>query len=166
MATQEFQHIESILKEWYSPAIVNQIYMKSPVWSQVKKTSKGVQGKRVYIPLRHTLSEAVGGLAANEYTLPAASRVQYTHTYIYQKRNYGRVQVDGLAIEAGKGKGGWIDAFSGETKGVADAFAIDVDQQVMGRGTGILGVVDTAVTTSTPTIGMNDPHGITEATPA
>ncbi len=104
------------------------MYVKSPVWSQVKKTSKGVAGKRVYIPLRHTLSEAVGGLVANDYTLPTSNRVKYDSTYVYQKRNYGRVQVDGLAIEAGKGKGGWIDAFSGETKSIAEAFAIEIDQ--------------------------------------
>ena len=144
---------------------MNQVYVKSPVWSQVKKTSKGVQGKRVYIPLRHTLSEAVGGLAANEYTLHAANRTQYDSTYIYQKRNYGRVQVDGLAIEASKGKGGWIDAFSGETKSIADSFAIEIDQQVMGRGTAILGVVDAAVTTSSKTVGIDDPHGITKTSP-
>jgi len=163
MATQEFQYIEDILKEWYAPAIVNQVYVKSPVWSQVKKTSKGVAGKRVYIPLRHTLSEAVGGLQANEYTLMTANRVQYDSTYVYQKRNYGRVQVDGLAIEAGKGKGGWIDAFSGETKSIAEAFAIEIDQQVMGRGTAILGVCSAA--NSTTTQAVDDPHGITEVTP-
>jgi hypothetical protein len=163
LATQEFQYIEDILKEWYAPAIVNQVYVKSPVWSQVKKTSKGVAGKRVYIPLRHTLSEAVGGLPANEYTLPTANRVQYDSTYIYQKRNYGRVQVDGLAIEAGKGKGGWIDAFSGETKSIAEAFAIEIDQQVMGRGTAILGACSGA--NSTTTQGVDNPHGITEASP-
>jgi hypothetical protein len=163
MATQEFQYIEDILKEWYAPAIVNQVYVKSPVWSQVKKTSKGVAGKRVYIPLRHTLSEAVGGLQANEYTLMTANRVLYDSSTIYQKRNYGRVQVDGLAIEAGKGKGGWIDAFSGETKSIAEAFALEIDQQVMGRGTAILGVCSAA--DSSKVQAVDNPHGITEATP-
>jgi len=166
MATQHFQYIDDILKEWYAPAIVNQVYVKSPVWSQVKKTSKGVAGKRVYIPLRHTLTEAVGANRATVYTLPTANRVQYDATFVWQKRNYGRVQVDGLAIEASKGKGGWIDAFSGETQGIAESFAIEVDQQVMGRGTGILGVVDGAHGTSVTTIGIDNPHGITEATPA
>lgn len=161
MAVQEFQHIEAILKEWYEDAIVNQIYVKSPIWSQIKKTSRGVGGKRVYIPLRHTLSEAVGGLVANEYTLPTASRIEYTHSYIYQKRNYGRVQVDGLAIAASKaGKGGWIDAFAGETRGIAEAFAIDIDQQCMGRGTGILG--HATGDHSSTTQDVDSPHGIDE----
>lgn len=162
MATQEFRYIESILKEWYAPAIVNQIYIKSPIWSQVKKTSKGVAGKRVYIPLRASLSEAVGGRVANDYTLPAAGKQGYDNTTVYQKRNYGRVKVDGLAIEASKGKGGWVEAFSAETRGIAESFAIDIDQQVMGRGTAILGVIHTV---SSTTVVVNDPHGITETTP-
>jgi len=81
LATQDFTLIEDILKEWYAPAIVNQIYVKSPLWTQIKKTSKGVSGKRVYIPLRHTLSEAVGGNVAGTHTLPTAQRIQYDATY-------------------------------------------------------------------------------------
>ncbi|KKK62198.1 hypothetical protein LCGC14_3006720, partial [marine sediment metagenome] len=164
-AYQEFEQVEDILKEWYAPAIVNQIYVKSPLWSQVKKSSKGVSGKRVYIPLRHTLSEAVGGNKSGVHTLPTPTRVQYDSTHIWQKRNYGRVRVDGYGIEASKGKGGWIDLFAGETRGIAEAFAIDIDQQVMGRGTGILGVVSGTCTTSGTTVTVDDPHGISKATP-
>ena len=163
MATIEFQYIESILKEWYAKAIVNQVYTKSPVWSQVKKTSKGVSGKRVYIPLRKTLSEAVGGLRATENTLHTASGSGYDHTHIYQKRNYGIIQMDGLSMDSPKGKGGWVDTFKAEAMGISEAFAIEIDQQVMGRGTGILGVADAA--NSTTTINVNDPHGISEDAP-
>ena len=165
MAYQSFTAVEDILKEWYAPAIVNQIYVKSPVWSQVKKSSKGVSGKRVYIPLRHTLSEAVGGNISGIHTLPTPNRVQYDSTYIWQKRNYGRVRVDGYGIEASKGKGGWIDLFAGETRAIAESFAIDIDQQVMGRGTGILGLSEGTLATRTVTV--DDPHGIypAEATP-
>ena len=171
MATQRFIDVEDILKEWYAPAIVNQIYVKSPVWSQVKKSSKGVSGKRVYIPLRHTLSEAVGGNVSGTNTLPTAGKIGYDSTYIWQKRNYGRVRVDGYGIEASKGKGGWIDLFAGETRGIAESFAIDIDQQVMGRGTGILGVSESTRSTgggvSNDTLQVDDPHGIhpAEATP-
>ena len=165
MAYQEFEQVEDILKEWYGPAIVNQIYVKSPLWSQVKKSSKGVSGKRVYIPLRHTLSEAVGGNISGVHTLPTPTRVQYDSTHIWQKRNYGRVRVDGYGIEASKGKGGWIDLFAGETRAIAESFAIDIDQQVMGRGTGILGICSGTCLTSAQTVTVDDPHGITKTTP-
>jgi len=166
MAYQEFKEVEDILKEWYAPAIVNQIYVKSPLWSQVKKSSKGVSGKRVYIPLRHTLSEAVGGNISGVHTLPTPTRVQYDSTYIWQKRNYGRVRVDGYGIEASKGKGGWIDLFAGETRGIAESFGIDIDQQVMGRGTAILGMAAGDVGGSTTYyLSVDNPHGITQATP-
>jgi len=168
MAAQDFTLVEDILKEWYAPAIVNQIYVKSPVWSQVKKSSKGVSGKRVYIPLRKTLSEAVGGNVSGVHALPTAGRVQYSSTHIWQKRNYGRIKVDGYGIEASKGKGGWIDLFAGETRGIAETFAIDIDQQVMGRGTGVLGDAIEEFNNGgigAETIGVDNPHGITLATP-
>ena len=166
MATQEFQYVQDILKEWYAPAIVNQIYVKSPFWAVVKKTSKGVSGKRVYIPLRHTLSEAVGALKAGEYTLPTAGKIGYDSTYVWQKRNYGRVQVDGLAIEASKGKGGWIDVFTGETRGIAESFAIDIDRQVMGRGTAVIGHATEDISgTTTDAVTVDNPAGITLASP-
>ena len=163
MATIEFQYIQDVLKDWYAPAIINQVYTKSPVWSQVKKTSKGVSGKRVYIPLRKTLSEAVGPLRATENTLHTASGSGYDSTYIWQKRNYGRIQLDGLSMASSKGKGGWVDQFKAESMGISEANAIEIDQQVMGRGTGILGVADAA--NSTTTINVNDPHGISEDAP-
>jgi len=57
------------------------------------------------------------------------------------KRNYGRIQVDGFSIESAKGKGGWVDIVTAETKGVSNAFALDMDRQSMGRGTGKLALV-------------------------
>ena len=167
MAYQKFTLIEAVLKDWYAKAIVNQLYVKSPLWSQVKKTSVGVTGRKVYIPLRKTLTEAVGSPIAGTNTLPTPNRVQYDYATIYQKRNYGRVKVDGLAIEASKGKGGWIDIFSGETRAIAEAYAIDIDQQVMGRGTAILGVSESTRTNANKTLKVDNPHGIypAEGTP-
>jgi len=61
-----------------------------------------------------------------------------------------------------------MDVFAGETRGIAEAFAIDVDQQLMGRGTGILGHVVgdfAAGGLGTEEVEVDDPHGITEADP-
>jgi hypothetical protein len=163
MAMQEFQYIQDILKEFYAPAIVNQVYKKAPWWAQIKKVSKGVVGKRVYIPVMTAFTEAVGARLANNYSLPTASRNTYDSAYIYMKRNYGRIQVDGFAIEAAKGKGGWIDIVSGETKGVSNAFGLDVDRQSLGKGTGVIGHV---ASTSGSTITVDNPFGNTEASTA
>ena len=156
---QEFQHIQDILKDSYAPAIINQVYKKAPVWAQIKTKYVSAGGKRVVIPVRTALTEAVGAKMSNDYSLPTALKTSYDQTYVYMKRNYGRVQVDGFAIESSKGKGGWIDVMTGETRSAADAFAIDIDQQSMGNGTGILGHV---LSLATPAITFNDPHGITD----
>jgi len=140
VAGQEYQYISDILKEFYTPVIVNQMYKKSPVWALLKKKTAPYAGKRVVIPVRVAFTEAVGALAANNYTLMSAQRNTYDQAWILMKRNYGRVMVDGFSIEAAKGKGGWIDVLQGEIEGNLDAFALDVDRQLMADGSGVLGI--------------------------
>lgn len=163
MAGQEFQYIQDILKEFYAPAIVNQVYKKAPLWAQVEKLVSSVYGKRVTIPVQMAFTEAVGARAANNYALPTAQKNTYDQCYIYMKRLYGRIQVDGFSIESAQGKGGWVDIVSAETKGVANAFALDMDRQVMARGDGVIGHV---ASTSGSDILVDNPLGITEATTA
>ena len=159
MVGQEFQYIGDILKEFYAPAIVNQVYKKAPFWAQIKKLTKGVYGKRVVIPVQTAFTEAVGARVANNYNLPTADQNTYDQAYIYMKRQDGRIKVDGFAIECATGTGGWVDRVTAETKGVSNAFAIDVDRQSLGRGDGVLGH---AVSTSTTTMVVDNPFGITE----
>lgn len=159
---QEYQYISDILKEFYTPAIVNQLWKKSPLWAILKKKTKDMVGKRVVTPVRVGLTEAVGARAANDYTLPTAQRNLYDQAYITMKRNYGRVQVDGFSIASAKGKGGWIDVLQGEIQGATDAFALDVDRQLIGGGLGILGFM--AAGYSTTTIAVDSPGGIVDAT--
>lgn len=163
MAGQEFQYIGDILKEFYAPAIVNQVYKKAPMWAQVQKRDRGMYGKRVTIPVQTAFTEAVGSRVANNYSLPTAQRNTYDQAYVYMKRIYGRIKVDGFSIESAKGKGGWVDIVTAETKGVSNAFAIEVDRQSMGRGTGIVGTyVSGGGSTS---MYVDAPNGIASDTP-
>ena len=161
MAGQEFQYIQDILKEFYAPAIVNQVYKRAPLWAQVEKLVSSVYGKKVVIPVQTAFTEAVGARMANNYTLPTAQKNSYDQCSLTMKRLYGRIQVDGFSIDSAKGKGGWVDIVSAETKGVANAFALDMDRQVMARGDGVIGHV---ASTAGSTILVDNPLGITEAT--
>jgi hypothetical protein len=163
MAGQEFQYIEDILKEFYAPAIVNQVYKKAPLWAQVEKLVSSVYGKQVTIPIQTAFTEAVGGRVANDYSLPTAQKNSYDQTTLRMKRLYGRIQVDGFSIDSAKGKGGWVDIMSAETKGVANAFAIDMDRQSMGRGDSVIGEI--ASVDGAQTLTVDNPLGITLATP-
>jgi hypothetical protein len=158
---QEFQYLDDVMKDWYAKAIVNQVYKKSPIAALVKKKFVSIYGKSVQIPVRVSLTEAVGARQANVYALPTAQKVGYDRASITMQRNYGRIQLDGFGWESSKGKGGWVDAMTGETRGVADAFAIDLNRQCMGRGDGVLGHV---ASLSTPAITVDNPFGISSST--
>jgi hypothetical protein len=160
MAGQEYQYIGEILKEFYTPAIINQLWKKSPLWAIIKKKTQDMVGKRVVIPVRIGLTEAVGSRAANDYTLPTAQRNLYDQAYISMKRVYGRVMVDGLSIESAKGKGGWVDVLQAEIQGVTDAFTLDIDRQLMTTGKSILGFCSAAVAGQTVTV--DTPGGIVD----
>lgn len=160
---QEFQYIQDVLKEYYTKAIVNQVYKKAPLWAIMKKTRKGVAGKRVVIPVTMAFSEAVGARAENNYNLMDAQRSQFAQSYVWQRRNYGRIKVDGYSIEASKGAGGWVDILTLETKNVSNAFAMDIDRQTLGDGKGILAIQDGAI--SGQDIVVKDPGGYVGDTP-
>jgi len=160
---QEFQYIQDILKEFYTPVIVNQVYKKAPFWAQMKKKSKGVYGKKIVIPIQLGFTEAVGAKADNNYDLPNAQRNTYDRSEITLKRNYGRVMIDGFSIESSKGKGGWVDQVSAESKGASTAFALDIDRQSLMNGKGELGHVNGAI--SGQIITVNKPGGVTGDTP-
>ena len=160
---QEFQYISDILREFYTPAIVNQLWKKSPLWAIIKKRTKDMVGKRVVTPVRIGLTEAVGGRVDNNNTLPTAQRNLYDQAYITMKRVYGRVKVDGLSIASAKGKGGWIDVLQGEIQGVTDAFSLDIDRQLIGGGQAVLGHCS-GVNSGTTTVPVDNPGGIVDAT--
>lgn len=163
---QEYQYLSDVLKEVYAPAIVDQIPKKSPLWAIFEKKTADFAGKQYVIPVQLAFSEAVGGRAANNYNLPDAQRNLYDQTYIKMKRMYGRVMIDGFSIESAKGKGGWVDVLTAEIKGVTNAFSIDIDRQLLCGGTGTLGLVKTAITSSQAYINVKDAAGITGNIPA
>ncbi len=162
MAMQEFQYIQSILKDVYGKAIVNQVAKKSPLWAIFEKKTAEFAGKRMVTSLQTSFVESVGARAANNYDLPTPSRAGYDQTYVVAKRVYGRVQVDVFSIESSKGKGGWVDVLTNEIKSATNAFAIDIDRQLLGNGKGILGVV---ASVASNVITVKDPGGVVGDTP-
>lgn len=141
------------------------MYKKAPFWAQIQKLVRGVYGKKITIPITTAFSEAVGARRANNYNLPTASKSTFDQSYIYMKRNYGRIQIDGFAIESAKGKGGWVDIVSAETKNIANAFGIDMDRQSLGRGDSCIGQEAGGASSGTSLV-VDNPFGITEASTA
>jgi len=139
---QTFSNIQDILKEVYTEVLVNQMPVKSPWWAVIKKKLVDMDGgKRIVIPVQLGFTEAVGARYDGNNTLPTSQKNTYDQAYIYMKRLYGRIKIEGLAMEASKGKNAWVDALTAETKGIINAFAIDIDRQLMEDGKGIMGKV-------------------------
>ena len=151
------------MKDFYTPVMVNLLNKKVPLWAQIKKSTKGVVGKRVVIPVILGFPEGVGAKAPNDYNLPGAQRSTYDQSYITLKRNYGRVMIDAFSVESAKNGGGWVDLLSQETKNATDAFNIDIERQVIGNGKGILALEDGAVAGQVITV--KDAGGVTGNTP-
>lgn len=165
MAAQEYQYIDDILKEFYSPVLVSQAYKKAPFWAQVQKIPvKTMAGRRLVLPVQTAFTEAVGSRIANNYNLPSAGRNLYDTAYLYMKRIYGRVQVDGFSIAATKGSGSWIDVLTNEMKGVINAFGLELDRMTMGRGNGILAYTNGTGSSAT-VVTVDTPGGISGDTP-
>jgi len=162
MAGQEYQYIQDALKDYYGKAIVNQVPKKSPLWAMFEKKTAPFAGKRMVIPVQLSFVESVGARAANNYALPEASRITYDQAYVTVKRIYGRVAIDGFSVESSKGQGGWVDLFTNEVKGTVNAFAIDIDRQLLCGGKGILGVADAV---ADQVITVKGPGGLAGDTP-
>lgn len=164
MAAQEYQYIDDILKEMYAPLLMNQAYLNAPFWAQIQQRPVTTfYGRRLVLPIQVAFTEAVATRIANNYTLPTAQRNYYDTSYLYMKRMYGRVQVDGFSIAATQGRGSWIEVLSQEMKGVMSAYGLSMDRQSLGKGRAILALVSSVVT---PAITVKDPHEITGDTPA
>lgn len=163
---QEFRFVSDALKDVYAPAMKKQIPKISPLYNLFqKKPKQAFAGKQFIIPLQLTFSEAVGGKAANVYTLPAPRRISYDQASITVKKIYGRVGIDGLALKSSQGKGGWVDLLTNEIEGNTAAFAIDLDRQLLCGGKGVLGLVHTTTAAADTVIKVKDPGGITGDTP-
>lgn len=163
---QEFQHITAVLKEYFTKAIVNQAYAKAPFWAQIKKVAMNVYGRRVVIPVQLSFTEGVGARADNDYDLPDADRNIYDRAYVEIKRNYGRIMVDGLSIEATKGEGSWLEIVAAESQGASKAFGMDLDRQSLMDGKGRLAQLSASYSGGTPTVlHVDNPGGVTGDTP-
>jgi len=71
---QHFEDVQKVLKDIYSPVIVNQVPKISPLYSFFEKKTVPFAGKQFIIPLQLTYTESVGARAAGDYTLPEAQK--------------------------------------------------------------------------------------------
>lgn len=153
---QTYANVDKALKEVYAPAMKLQIPKISPLYNLIeKKPKEAFAGKQFIIPLQLTFTESVGGSNDDSSVLPTPHKITYDQAIVKVKKIYGRIGIEGLARDASKNnKGGWIDLLTNETKGATNAYAIDVDRQLLGDGKGVLGTTAASAASGATTVNI------------
>lgn len=151
------QTASGVLKEFYLPAVREQINTKQEFLSQIEKNSENVEGLEAVLSLHVGTNEGIGSRLELE-DLPEPGAQRYAKQRVQLKYHYGRIQVSGPVIRAMKSDdGSWLRAVESETKGVITNLRQDVDRQALGTSDGVLAATaanasgNTIVTTATST---------------
>lgn len=122
-------HADKALKEFYLPAVRQQLNDTNRLLAQLEKNSKDVEGRRAVLSLHVSRNSGVGSRAEGG-TLPTAGRQGYVEERVGLKYHYGRIQINGPVIRAMKSdKGSFVRAVSSETKGVIKDLRRQINRQ-------------------------------------
>lgn len=131
----------AVLKEDYQGPIRDQLNLSTALLAQIERKTVEVVGKRAFIPVHVTRSDAVGA-RGDGGTLPTANNQGYTDVLVPVKYNYGSIRITGPTIKAAKSDAGaFLRAVDSETKGMAKELKEDFNRQMCRNdvlGTGVL----------------------------
>lgn len=119
--------------------LADNLYSTYDNWySQVKKTFGTLGGKLSEHPVETTFGGGVGG--SSDGTLPVANHTSYINAQYTAKRQYARVNIDGLTIESSdKTEWSFVKAIDQETTGKLRSFNRNIARVWCNDGSGILG---------------------------
>jgi hypothetical protein len=141
---------DAALKEDYEPAMREQLTNSYFILSQIEKTSKDVEGRRVVLSLHVKRNSGVGARKTGN-PLPNAGNQGYAEERVGMRRNYGRITVDGFLIKSMRSDAGsFVRAVDSESKGVVNDLRQDVNRQIWGTSDGVIAA--TGVTTASTTL--------------
>lgn len=144
---------DPIFKENYLKLADNLYNSYDNFFAMHKKTYGTLGGKTSKYPVEVTFGGGVG--ASTDGTLPEANNTAYLNPELGAKRNYGRIEIDGLTIESSKeSKHAFVRAIDQETTGKLRSFNRNMARQMFNDGTGILGQFsgNAGGTASAPTV--------------
>lgn len=122
-------HADAALKEFYLPAVREQLNNTNRVLAQLERNSKDIEGRRAVLSLHVSRNAGVGSRGEGG-TLPAAGRQGYREERVGLRFHYGRIQLNGPVIRAMKSdKGSFVRAVSSETNGTVTDLRKQVNRQ-------------------------------------
>lgn len=157
---QALSTINGLLKEHYISDQIVEAVNKATVLLSRLKSEQTTHGRQYIFPVELGVSQGSGARAENA-PLPNPGFGEYeqaTGTVVYL---YHTLSITGQSIDATAGnKAAFASALKTAIKNCREGTKLDVQRQVWGDGTGVLGLVDGAVTASN-IVPVKQPFGLT-----
>lgn len=141
-----FTTADSALKEFYLPAVREQLNNTNLLLSQIEKDTVNIEGRRAVLSLHVSRNSSVGARAEGA-ALPgttssgstAIGNEGYAEERVPIKHVYGRIQISGPVMRAMRSdRGSFIRALDSQMKGVTQSLKKDVNRQLWNGASGIV----------------------------
>jgi hypothetical protein len=152
--------INGLLKDHYILNQIVDVINRSTVFLSKLKTEQATHGRKFIFPVQFGVSQGVGARAENA-GLPNYGFGEYEQATGEVKYLYSTFYITGQSISATRdSKTAFADALKQALKDARDGMKYDIQRQVWGDGTGVIGRVS-GVHTATTTLTVKDPFGLT-----
>jgi hypothetical protein len=150
VGTANLSTFQAILKDVYEGPVREQLNNSLFLLTRLAKSSDGLVGNRVVVPLHNKRSSGVGA-RFEDVDLPLPGNQGYVDAYYDLKYLYGAARVTGPAIAKTKSDtGAFLRALESELDRLRDDLGQDLERQVYGTGDGKIATC--GVTTASTTV--------------
>jgi hypothetical protein len=142
--------------------IHEQLRDKNPALEFIEASSQHItqNGREVMFDTHIGRNQGIGARGVRE-KLPVAGAQKYKQAHLYLKNLYGAIEVDGQLFEqAADNYQAFINVVDKEISGLKKDLARDLNRQIYGDGTGVLGVVKTTDSTADTLVDFDSVHWI------
>jgi len=158
MAGADTTTADKALKEFYEPALVEELNQDNVLLAHIETTDEDVEGREVVLSLHVSRNSGVGARKAGD-NLPSAGAQGYIDERVKTKRNYGRIQIDGELIRTMKSdRGSFTRAVDSESRGVVEDLKRDVNRQLWGTADGVIATCGTTTSSNTIVLAASTPQ--------
>lgn len=152
MAPFNLAAADKILKDYYLPAVREQLNTATVLLANISRNEEDVSGKKAVLSVHKGRNQGVGA-RADYADLPKAGHQAYEQPSITMKYNYGRIEVTGPTIAATRSDAGaFVRTIQSEMDGLLTDIKKDFNRQLFGDGTGKLCTLGAASASATVTI--------------
>jgi hypothetical protein len=140
---QNLSNYDAVLKEFYEGVVRDAVNNEVVAFKELETSSREWSGRRVLFPFKTARNSGVGARSEGG-VLPTAGQQGYQNSIISSTYQYGRIQLSGQVLEAGKNA--FAAAMESEMKGVTSDLVNDLGRQTWGYGNGVLAQVASSAT--------------------